>query len=492
MNRPCRIALAMASVFPLLAVAQDAPNAGARRDTARANPIQEGLPLRPERTIRFTTDVGSWLSLDVSPDGQTIVFDHLGDIYTIPIAGGKAVPLTRGMAMDAQPRFSPDGKRVAFVSDRGGAANLWILSLDKKDTVQLTRERTQSFDSPEWTPDGKYILGSRGNNLMMYHVEGGTGVQIGAPPPNAPAPAGGGRGNAVTNPRYIGAAFGKDPRYIWVSKRNTNSQWEYNDPFLSGYDIEVYDRETGTFSVRATRFGSAFRPTLSPDGKWLVYGTRQDQQTGLRIRDLESGEERWLAYPVQRDDQESRASRDVYPGMSFTPDSRSLVATWAGKIWKIPVTAAGIGAATQIPFSVDVEQHLGPEVRFEYPVSDSATFVVRQIRNAVPSPDGSKIAFTALDRLYVADVPASGNAVSPRKLIEGAGLQFQPSWSPDGRTIIYTTWTEGDGGYIWRVNAGGGSPSRVTTTRGFYQQPVFSNDGQRIVALRGSAPAYQD
>ena len=486
---PALAFVAASLAVPCVVTAQDAPNAGARRDTARANPIQEGLPLKPERTIRFTTDVGSWLSLDVSPDGQAIVFDHLGDLYTIPITGGKATPLTRGMAMDAQPRFSPDGKRVAFVSDRGGAANLWIISLDKKDTVQLTRERTQSFDSPEWTPDGKYILGSRGNNLMMYHVEGGTGVQIGAAPPNAPAPAAG-RGNAVTNPRYIGAAFGKDPRYIWVSKRNTNSQWEYNDPFLNGYDIEVYDRETGTFSLRATRFGSAFRPTLSPDGKWLVYGTRQDQQTGLRIRDLESGEERWLAYPVQRDDQESRASRDVYPGMSFTPDSRFLVATWSGKIWKVPVT--GNAAPTQIPFSVDVEQHLGPEVRFEYPVSDSATFTVRQIRNAVPSPDGKKLAFTALDRLYVVDVPASGNATAPRKLVTAAGYQFQPTWSPDGQTIVYTTWTEADGGHIWKIAASGGTPTKLSTSKGVFQQPVFSPDGQRIVALRGSAAAFSE
>jgi len=479
---------ALLLVAPLFANAQDAPAAPPRRDTTRANPLQEGLPLKPDRTIKFTTDVGSWLSLDISPDGQTVVFDHLGDLYTMPIAGGKATPLTRGMAMDAQPRFSPDGKRIAFVSDRSGADNLWIMSLDKKDTVQLTRERVQSFDSPEWTPDGKYVLGSRGNNLMMYHVDGGSGVQIGAPAANAPAPAG--RGNAVTNPRYIGAAFGKDARYVWVSRRNTNSQWEYNDAFNGAYQIYIYDRETGEFSLRATRWGSAFRPTLSPDGKWLVYGTRQDQQTGLRIRDLETNEERWLAYPVQRDDQESRASRDVYPGMSFTPDSKFLIATWSGKIWKVPVT--GAATPTQIPFSVDVEQHLGPEVRFDYPVSDSATFNVRQIRNAVPSPDGSKIAFTSLDRLYVADVPASGNATAPRKLIDGQDYQFQPAWSPDGQTIVYTTWTEGEGGHIWKVPAAGGRPSRLTATRAYFQQPVFTLDGQRIVALRGSAPAYQD
>jgi Tol biopolymer transport system component len=482
--------LATAAVAP----AQDNNNANApqRRDTARANPLQEGLPLRPARVIRFTTDVGSWLSVDVSPDGQTIVFDHLGDLFTMPITGGKATPFTRGMAMDAQPRFSPDGKRVLFVSDRGGAANLWIISLDKRDTVQVTRERTQSFDSPEWTPDGKYVVGSRGNNLMMYHVEGGSGTQLAAPPPNQ-QPAAGGRGNAVTNPRYIGAAFGKDPRYIWIARRNTNSQWEYNDPLGSanngGYMIYVYDRETGELSVRAERWGSAFRPTLSPDGKWLVYGTRHDQQTGLRIRDLETNEERWLAYPVQRDDQESRASRDVYPGMSFTPDSKFLIASWSGKLWKVPVTT---GRPTEIKFSVDVEQHLGPEVRFEYPVSDSATFTVRQIRNAVPSPDGSKLAFTALDRLYVVDVPASGNATEPKKLIDGVGYQFQPAWSPDGKWIAYTTWVEGEGGHIWKIPVAGGRPTKLTATRGYFQQPVFSPDGQRIVALRGSAPAYQE
>src|SRR3954466_14462765 len=196
--RPIRLASLLTLAAASVVAAQN--NAGTARDTARANPIQEGLPLKPERTIRFTTDVGSWLSLDVSPDGQTIVFDHLGDLFTIPIAGGKATPLTRGMALDAQPRFSPDGKRIVFVSDRGGAANLWIMSLDKRDTVQVTRERQQSFDSPEWTPDGKYILGSRGNNLMMYHVDGGSGVQIGAPAPNA-APAAAGRGAAIANPR---------------------------------------------------------------------------------------------------------------------------------------------------------------------------------------------------------------------------------------------------------------------------------------------------
>src|SRR5688500_503306 len=126
--------LLAALLLPAAGAAQNNPG-GQGRDTARANPVQEGLPLKPTRTIRFTTDVGSWISLDVSPDGQTIVFDHLGDLFTVPFTGGKANPLTKGMAVDAQSRFSPDGKRVVFVSDRRGSSNLWIMTLDKKDTV---------------------------------------------------------------------------------------------------------------------------------------------------------------------------------------------------------------------------------------------------------------------------------------------------------------------------------------------------------------------
>ena len=116
--RPFAAALALAVAAPG-ALAAQAP-AATPASTARAprDPMQEGLPLRPERTLEFTTREGSWMSVDVSPDGRTLVFDLLGDIYTMPAAGGTATPLTRGMGMDAQPRFSPDGKRVVFVRCR--------------------------------------------------------------------------------------------------------------------------------------------------------------------------------------------------------------------------------------------------------------------------------------------------------------------------------------------------------------------------------------
>jgi Tol biopolymer transport system component len=273
------------------------------------------------RTLEFTTDEGSWISLDVSPDGQTIVFDLLGDLYTLPMSGGRATPLTSGMALDGQPRFSPDGSKVVFTSDRSGGENLWVMSLDGADTTQLTKGNGNSYQSPEWTPDGKYVVASKGGvgKLWMYHVDGGSGVQLIKEPQSL---------------RTAGAAFGPDDRYIWFAQRT--GAHRYNTTFPV-YQLAVYDRQTGQRFARSSRYGSAVRPALSPDGRWLVYGSRHDEDTGLRIRDLQTGDERWLAYPVQRDDMESRASRDALPGYSFTPDSRAVVASYGGKIWRVPV-----------------------------------------------------------------------------------------------------------------------------------------------------------
>ena len=502
MFRPSLLAAIALLVAPVATWAQDS----ARSADSGRNPMQEGLPLEPTRTLTFTTDVASWMSVDVSPDGRTLVFDLLGDLYTMPIAGGTATSLTRGMAFDGQPRFSPDGRRIVFISDRDGGWNVWTISLDKRDTTQVSRGKTSSYESPEWTPDGKYIVVTRNSKLHMFHAEGGSGQRVIPGPEN---------GQDVL--RHMGAAFGGDDRYIWYAQRR--GSWIYNTP-MRDYQLYVYDRNTGESSVRSFRWGSAFRPVLSPDGRWLVYGTRDVDHTSLRLRDLETGDERWLVENVQRDDMESRASLDVYPGMSFTPDSRFLIATWNGKLWKTPV---GGGEPQEIPFTAEVVHAMGPAVHFDYPVGDSATFIVKQIRDAVPSPDGRRLALVALDRLYVMDLPpmpaattadeADGNGPAPRggpsasanggaqqvqvpaprRLTEMAIGEFQPAWSPDGQWIAYTSWSPEDGGHLYRVRADGrGEPQRLTRRSAFYQNPVYSPDGRRIVALRGPARAYTE
>jgi WD40 repeat protein len=287
-----------------------------------------GLPLEPERWARFTTDEGTWISLDVSSDGERIVFDLLGDLYTIPVTGGTATRITHGIAHDMQPRFSPDGTEVVFVSDRSGDENVWIVSLESGEVRPLTTGDDSGYLSPIWTPDGDYIVVSRSEGLggaaklHLYHARGGAGAQIIREPENL---------------KTLGAAFGPDPRYIWFAQRT--GSWRYNTPFPD-YQLATYDRETGQRSVQSFRYGSAFRPTLSPDGRWLVFGTRHNADTALRIRDLDTGEERWLAYPVQRDDKESTAELDVLPGYAFTPDSRYVVMSYGGKIWRVPLNGA--------------------------------------------------------------------------------------------------------------------------------------------------------
>ncbi|MGD8869115.1 MAG: amidohydrolase family protein [Gemmatimonadales bacterium] len=426
----------------------------------------EGLPLEPARWATFTTEHGTWISLDVSPDGQTIVFDLLGDLYTIPIAGGTATRLTHGLAHDMQPRFSPDGTQIVFVSDRSGDDNVWILPIGG-ELRPLTTGWDASYLSPEWTPDGKYIVVSKSpplggaHKLWLYHVDGGRGLDMSG-------------GSAAV--RMMGPAFGPDPRYVWFAQRN--GYWSYN-AILPQYQIAVYDREAGTRTTMSSRYGSAFRPALSPDGKWLTYGSRFDSETGLVLRDLASGEERWLAYPIQRDEQESIANMDVLPGYTFTPDSRAVVISYGGEIWRVPVDGS---EATKIPFTVNAEVAVGPEVRFEYPIEDTPTFTVKQIRDAVPSPDGTQLAFSALDRLYIVDLPDG----QPRRLTNEETGEFEPTWSPDGRAVAYVTWNDSVG-HIKRVPAAGGRPTQLTRVSAYYQQPAWSPDGRRIAAIRADA-----
>jgi Tol biopolymer transport system component len=433
-----------------------------------------GLPLEPTRWARFATDEGTWISLDVSPDGQTIAFDLLGDLYSMPITGGQATRLTSGMGHDMQPRFSPDGEQIVFVSDRSGDNNVWRMPAVGGDPIQVSKGVGSRFASPDWAPDGDYIIVSRAapgrglEKLWMYHVDGGTGLEMV-----------GGTGAQ----RLMGAALDADGRYIWYAQRS--GMWTYNSIFPL-YQLWVYDRENGTRTPMSNRYGSAFRPALSPDGTTLAYGSRHDADTGIRLRDLASGDERWLAYPVQRDDQESTATMDVLPGYSFTPDSDALIMSYGGGSWRVPVDDT---EPTEIPFTADVEVAIGPEVEFEYPIEDTPTFTVKQIRDAEPSPDGSRIVFTALDRLYASDPDGS----DPQRLTNEDEGEFHPVWSPDGRTIAYVSWNDDTGeGHIRTVQASGGNPRTLTTAPAYYQQIAWSPDANRIVAVRSSRRNIQE
>lgn len=439
-----------------------------KKDTTRFTEFKS-LPLKPTRKISFPTSEGTWMSLDVSPDGQTIVFDLMGDLYTLPIAGGTATPITKGLAFDTHPRYSPDGKKILFTSDRSGSENIWYIDSEKKDTLQITKDRDQNFPSAAWTPDGNYIVASRGRldmKLWLIHKDAGSGTQL----------------TEAAGVKTIDPTVSPDGRYIYYSQRY--SPWTYNAP-MPQYQIGVYDRENAKTSTITSRYGSAFTPVLSKDGKWLVYGSRYEDKTGLVIRDLQAGTEKWLAWPVQRDEQESIATMGVMPGMAFTPDSKAVIASFGGKIYRIPVDG---GKPTAIPFTANLELELGPRLEFKYPVSDSAYQLATQIRDAVPSPDGKKLAFTVLNRLYVMDFPNG----TPRRLTNHEFTEAEPAWSPDGNALVFTTWTSA-GGHLYKVNVNGKSTvQKLTKEPALYAYPVWSYQQDRIVFIRGKQARYKE
>jgi len=441
----------------------------AKKDTTEEKKATKELPLEPERKLRLKTTEGTWISLDVSPDGKTIAFDMMGDIYTMPISGGKATPITTGMAFDTHPRYSPDGKSITFTSDKSGSENIWTLDLTDSEAEpnQITKDTDKYYQAAEWTPDGNYLIAAKGGRVLqlhMYHKDGGSGIQLVKKPESL---------------QTIEPAFGSNDQIIWFAQRR--GSWNYNAQ-MPQYQLATYDRETGDITTQTNNYGSAFSPTLSSDGKWLVYGTRYNTETGLMKRNLLTGEESWLAYPVRRDDQESRARLGVYPAMSFTPDNQKVIASYGGKIWSIPING---GDATEIPFEVDEELDFGPMVHFDYPISDEKEMTVTQIRDARRSPAGDKIVFTALNRLYVMDYPNG----TPKRLTKNEFTEAMPIWSPDGSSIAFVTW-EGKEGNIYKVKASGGKPVKLTNEGGTYSDLAWDKKTNRIAFVYGTSQAY--
>lgn len=466
------------SSFLTLPAADKKPIAKA---TASATPEKETpLPMKPTRKVEFSADEGTWLSLDVSPDGKTIVFDLVGDLYTMPFAGGEAKKITSGMGFNSQPHFSPDGSKIAFVSDQGGAENVWIANPDGTGAIQLSQDEQSEFSSPTWTHDGQYVIAARAtqfpvgmNELWMYHKKGGVGVQITKSKAKPDAPP-------STWTHAVGASASSDGRYLYYASRQGFFDKVYNLT-LPLSQITRRDLITGDEDTVTDATGSAMRPVISPDGKLLVYATRYDSETGLRVRDLQNGEELWLKYPVQRDDQESLFTRDFLPGYAFTPDGKEVVAAYGGKIHRIDVATT---KDVVVPFTAKVSRDLGPDLNLKLRV-DEGPVQARLIQQPEQSPDGKRLVFSALTHLYIMDLPGG----TPRRVTNADQREFQPAWSPDGQWLAYVTWGA-DGGQIWKVAADRQSaPQQLTHVPAYYRDVNWSPDGKRIVALRAPRQA---
>ncbi|WP_205478476.1 amidohydrolase family protein [Sphingomonas arenae] len=468
---------------PSQAAAQHtAPSAPAQASRAEADAPKwdvehpRGLTLRK---VPINTDEGTWMNVDVSPDGTRVAFDMLGDIYVMPIAGGTPTRIAEGLSYEQQPRWSPDGTRIAFVSDRGGGDNIWIMRADGSDKKQLTKEDFRLLNQPSWSPDGRYIVAKKHftttrslgtGEVWLYHVDGGGGVLLVK------------RVNEKHQKELGEPTFAPDGKHVYFTRNITpGGTFQYaQDSNGELFAIERYELDTGETHRVTAGNGGAVRPTPSPDGNYLAFVRRERAKSKLYVRDLRNGNERKLYDLPDQDMQETWAVTGVYPNMDWTADSREIVFWAGGKIRRLPVAG---GAAREIPFRISDDRVVAESLHPKVDVAPDS-FQTKMVRWAQTSPDGRQIVYESLGKLWLR--PAGGGA--PRRLTRGNDLAFEawPSWSRDGRSVTFVSWTDGDLGRVMVVPAKGGSPRAATTEPGHYSLPHFSPDGRTIAFEAGS------
>ena len=419
----------------------------------------------------ISVEQGTWMNIDISPDGKTVVFDLLGDIYSMPMSGGTATKLTSDIAWQMQPRFSPDGKHIAFTSDQGGGDNIWIMDLKGENQTAVTDETFRLLNSPAWSPDGDYLVARKhftasrslgAGEVWLYHKAGGKGVQL---------------TKRENDQKDLGEPmFSPDGRYVYFSHDATPGKtFHYSKDSVAGiYKIKRYDRETGEIETVIDGMGGAIRPTPSPDGKKLAYIKRDDFQTSLYLYDLTSGEHTKLYDKLERDMQETWAIHGVYPTIAWTPDNEELVFWAGGTIHKLDVEDKSVKT---IPFKVHTTKKIQKAVRFTQNL-DTDEFEVKMLRNVQVSPDGETAIFEALGHIYKRDLE-SGKIKRLTKQTDH--YELFPQYSRDGKKIVYTTWDDNKQGSVKVVSARSGRGDTITKEPGKYVEPTFSPDGKTVV-----------
>ena len=429
------------------------------------------------RQVPIAVTEGTWMNVDVSPDGKTIAFDMLGDIYTMPITGGTPVRIADGLAYEVQPRFSPDGKRIAFTSDRGGGDNVWIMNADGLDKRQLTKEDFRLLNQPSWSPDGRFITAKKhfttGRSLgtgevWLYHVSGGSGAILVKRP-------------SEQHQKELGEpVYAPDGKHIYFTRNTTPGPiFQYaQDSNNAIFAIERYDLETGETERVIAGNGGAVRAQPSPDGNKIAFVRRERTRSKLYVKDLATGDERKIYDALDQDVQETWAVTGVYPNMGWLPDSSGLVFWAGGKIRKIDLAS---GSASDIPFRITDTRGVIDPPRPPVEVAP-AQFQTKMPRGASVSPDGKRVVFESLGKLWVKPV---GDGAAQRLTGNATAMEAYPSWSRDGSRIAFVSWTDAGLGHVHTISASGGAETKVTQQSGLYSRPRFSPDGSIIVYEKG-------
>jgi Tol biopolymer transport system component len=429
---------------------------------------------QPFRDVAFTVTEGTWMSVDVSPDGTTLVFDLLGDIYALPAAGGEARLVHGGPAMQRTPRFNADGTRILFISDADGIENAWTSRPDGSDARPFTREAANLVMAANWGPDANGIVVERiggrypehfASEIRLYDAAGGSHTLV-------PTPA---NRREVSEP-----AVSRDGRFVYYSERLAPEFQIYIDAMHQQWAIRRRALATGAVEDVASGWGGALAPQPSPDGRRLAFVRRVKDKTVLFDLDLATGEQRAMFDGLDRDLQASfEAQANYYPHYGWFPDGRH-VAIWArGKIVRVDMDT---GASREIPFRAATQHRVTEPVRLRQELA-AERVTVRAIRGVAPAPEGAAVVFTALSRQWL----QAGPSEAPQALGSVDATAFESAFSPDGRRLAWVEWNDERGGALVIGTASGGRPRTIAMSRGVIREPSFSPDGRTLV-YRVQAP----
>ena len=429
-------------------------------------------PPGPSKKVTVTTDEGTWMNVDVSPDGKKIIFDILGEIYSIPVSGGKTSLLAGGRAWNTQPRFSPDGKLIAYTSDKDGGNNIWIMNADGGDKHAITRETYSLLSNAAWSPDGQYLIAQKhftgndsGNELWLYNRTGGDGIQL----------------TKRNGKDAIEPVISPDGKFVYWSENEISGP--NADPDKGIYSIKRLNRETGTIGTISGGTGGACKPELSPDGKLMAFVKRVRLKSVLFLHNINTGEE-WPEYDnLSHDQQETVNTSTTYPDFAWSPDSKQIIFNAKGKVWNLDITTLN---TVQIPFEITSTKNITESLHFSQNVFND-NFMPKMINGLTTSPDGKMIAFNAAGYIYTKILPDS----LPKRITNTNDLEYSPAFSPDGKSLIYIDWSDELKAAINTIDLKTHIVSRLTVEKGFYYTPKFSAKGDRIIFHKGKGNEVQ-
>jgi Tol biopolymer transport system component len=384
-----------------------------------------GAPQGPNEP--FTTQEGTWISLDVAPDGRTIAFELLGDIYVLPSQGGKARPILTGRPFQSQPRFSPDGAQLVFVSDETGSDNVWIAGADGSDPRALTALSGPKLLSPAWTADGSSVLvtviTSQGFSsfaeIWRYDASSGEGERL-VENQNGPSA----RLVSAPAPGAYGPIPSPDGESVYFTSVTPRQHGQRGGASSSVMRLDLGSGAIDRVAVQGT---NAMKPAISRDGERLVYAAMKEGRTGLKLREFASGSERWLVYPMQRNQLEARATRDVLPNFAIAPDGDSVLLEWNGRIHRVGLDEA---SDQVVPFEAQVNLATEPRLNFPRRV-DTGPVRVRRVQQLAVSSTGHS-AISAAARIWVL---APGEDRPHRLTAAVRPREFMPAWSADSQWL---------------------------------------------------------